>query len=64
MTLIHGFGDYTGRFAYYAKPFAENGYDFVGMDMRGFGRSEGRRGIVESKEIIMDDFLTYTERMN
>jgi alpha-beta hydrolase superfamily lysophospholipase len=28
----HGYGDHCGRYAYFAKPFAEAGYDFVGMD--------------------------------
>jgi acylglycerol lipase len=47
--FIHGFGDYCGRYAYFAKQFAEHGYDFVGFDQRGFGRSEGPRGIFESE---------------
>ena len=49
---FHEFGGYTGRYAYYAKYFAEQGYDFVGFDFRGFGKSEGMRGHIERKSNI------------
>lgn len=29
---MHGYGDYCARYAYFAKEFAMNGYDFIGMD--------------------------------
>lgn len=48
--FLHGYGDYCGRYAYLAKAFAENGYDFVGIDQKGFGHSEGSRGMFDSEE--------------
>jgi pimeloyl-ACP methyl ester carboxylesterase len=45
--FIHGYGEYVKRYAYFGKVFAENGYDFVGIDQRGFGYSEGERGMIE-----------------
>ena len=36
---IHGFNDYSGRYAFAAKQFAEKGYEVVAMDQRGFGFS-------------------------
>lgn len=30
--FIHGYGDYCARYAYFAKKFAEQGYDVVGFD--------------------------------
>ena len=30
--LIHGYGDYIGRYAWLGKRIAERGYDCVGMD--------------------------------
>ena len=47
-----------------AQKIAAQGYDVVGMDHRGFGLSEGRRGIVEGKEIITDDALFFAEKVN
>jgi alpha-beta hydrolase superfamily lysophospholipase len=32
IVFVHGYGDYVGRYAYKGKFFAENGYDFVGID--------------------------------
>ena len=58
VTLTHGHGDFM-RYAWMAQKFAAVGYDVVGMDARGHGRSEGRRGVIESKEIIRDDSLLY-----
>ena len=48
--FVHGYGDYCGRYAYFAKYFAENGYDLVGIDQRGFGYSEGERGAYSSED--------------
>ena len=48
VTFLHGYGDYSGRYAYFARRFAENGYDFNTIDQRGYGHSEGRRGVFES----------------
>ena len=64
VTFLHGYGDYSGRYAYFARKFAENGYDFNAIDQRGFGHSEGRRGVFESKEIVMDDLLTFVDKVD
>jgi alpha-beta hydrolase superfamily lysophospholipase len=42
-----------------AQPFAKAGYDFVCMDNRGFGHSEGRRAYIESEETMMEDVLKF-----
>ena len=57
VTFLHGYGDYSGRYAYFAKTFAENGYDVHSLDQRGFGLSEGRRGVFENQDIVIDDLL-------
>jgi len=46
--FIHGMTDYAGRYAYLAQKFANQGYDFVCMDQRGHGRSEGMPAYFES----------------
>jgi alpha-beta hydrolase superfamily lysophospholipase len=48
--MLHGYGPYVGKFAFIAKKFSEQGYDFVGYDYPGFGLSEGPRGYVKDKE--------------
>jgi len=61
---IHGFGDYSGRYAFLAKQLAESGYEVVALDQRGFGFSEGTRGYIETGERARDDILSYTELVN
>ena len=43
---------------------AKRGYDFVSLDRRGFGYSEGRRGIVEFQQLQIDDTVAFTEKIN
>jgi acylglycerol lipase len=43
---LHDFTDYVGRHTYLAKAFAQLGYDFHGMDMRGHGKSEGSSAFI------------------
>lgn len=61
---IHGFNDYSGRYAFAAKHLAERGYEVVSMDQRGFGFSQGTRGLIMSPEQARDDILLFTEKVN
>jgi alpha-beta hydrolase superfamily lysophospholipase len=40
---FHGFSEYGGRYAFFFKQMAEQGYDVYTMDQMGFGRSFGKR---------------------
>ena len=44
INFIHGFKDHSGRFEKWAVRFAENGIGVMAVDLRGHGRSGGRRG--------------------
>ncbi|TNV77116.1 hypothetical protein FGO68_gene7903 [Halteria grandinella] len=60
--FIHGYGEYTGRYAYFAKAFSDAGYDFAGIDWRNFGQSiteEKYAGIVESWPMNREDQLSF-----
>lgn len=57
--FVHGFGDYVSRYPYLGKYFADRGYEFAGMDQRGFGNSEGVRAKVESVISMTVDNETY-----
>ena len=49
---MHGYGEYCARSAYFAKEFANAGYDFCGFDQRNFGYStypgNHEHGVVQS----------------
>lgn len=53
INLIHGFGEYSERYDHWAMMFVEKGVIVHAIDNRGHGRSDGRRGHINS----FDDFL-------
>ncbi len=46
--VIHGLGEHAGRYDRFAMGMAAHGFSTYGADLRGMGRSEGRRGHVNS----------------
>lgn len=61
--FIHGITDYAGRYGFLARKFADEGYDFVCMDQRGHGRSEGMRGYFESIEDLVQDTMAFHNKV-
>jgi alpha-beta hydrolase superfamily lysophospholipase len=46
--LLHGIAEHSGRYEHVGRRMADNGYDVVAIDHRGYGGSGGRRGHVDS----------------
>lgn len=44
--LVHGLGEHSGRYAHLAAFLNQAGYALLTFDLRGHGKSEGRRGHV------------------
>jgi alpha-beta hydrolase superfamily lysophospholipase len=57
--LVHGFGEHIGRYTHVADFFNKNGYAFVGMDNRGHGQSEGKRGHAPKYDAYLDDIQLF-----
>ena len=55
VVLIHGIGEYAGRFARVADYFNEEGIAVVSMDLRGHGGTEGKRGHCAPRAEVMKD---------
>jgi len=53
--LIHGFGEHCSRYTTYFELFKEESIAFVSMDQIGHGRSEGKRGVIQSYKQLLDD---------
>jgi alpha-beta hydrolase superfamily lysophospholipase len=53
--LVHGLGEHAGRFQHVGKALAAAGYALLGSDLRGHGKSGGRRGHAPSYESYMED---------
>jgi len=55
IVLLHGIGEHIMRYDQWAKKFVNRGYAVTGMDFRGHGRSEGKRGHIPSYESLLQD---------
>jgi len=53
--LIHGHSDHGGRFTLVAEAFAKEGFIFMAPDLRGNGKTEGKRGHFDTLDQMMDD---------
>jgi len=53
VTLVHGFGEHSGRYSNLIPPLTAAGYAVYALDHRGHGRSPGKRGHTDS----FDDYL-------
>jgi alpha-beta hydrolase superfamily lysophospholipase len=55
VALVHGLGEHSGRYAHVAEVFCQAGFVLLAVDLRGHGKSQGKRGHASSYEILMDD---------
>ncbi len=53
--LLHGLGEHTSRYSHFAGVLAGGGFAMMGADLRGHGRSEGKKGHFPSIEPVMQD---------
>jgi predicted esterase len=59
IALVHGLGSHAQRLAPVATALCGAGYAVAGLDLRGFGRSEGRRGHTPSLDTYFDDLAGF-----
>jgi alpha-beta hydrolase superfamily lysophospholipase len=63
--LVHGLGEHIQRYKYWAELFKKEGIGFLGVDLPGHGRSQGRRGYINSYSLtdeMLDILLTSSQR--
>lgn len=53
--IVHGLGEHSGRYEHVAARFNGWGWNVVGYDHRGHGRSEGGRGKLDTAEALLVD---------
>ncbi|MGB2782801.1 MAG: alpha/beta hydrolase, partial [Atribacterota bacterium] len=62
--LVHGLGEYSGRYTHVADALTLAGYALISFDLRGHGKSEGPRGHTPSYEALMKDISSLLEVTN
>jgi len=60
--LVHGLGEHGGRYGHVGEAFNQEGYALVSFDLRGHGRSEGKRGHSPNYTALTDDISQLLER--
>lgn len=55
LAIVHGYADHAGRYDHVMERFAGDGFVVYAVDLRGHGRSEGRRGHVRRWADYLDD---------
>jgi alpha-beta hydrolase superfamily lysophospholipase len=63
LVLLHGHGEHIGRYEHVAAALTENGYCLFGFDLRGHGKSGGRRGFTPSYEALLDDIAKFLSQV-
>jgi alpha-beta hydrolase superfamily lysophospholipase len=59
LLIVHGLGEYCGRYMNVVNHFAPLGYAFYGLDHIGHGKSGGRRELVDRFEDYTDTLSIY-----
>jgi alpha-beta hydrolase superfamily lysophospholipase len=63
IALIHGMGEHSLRYLHVAKFFADNGIATMGIDLRGHGKSDGKRGHTPNYEALMNDIDSFLKKV-
>lgn len=61
LAVVHGLGEHSGRYAGLAEAMNRRGYGCFALDLRGMGRSAGRRGHVDRWRQWIDDCAAFHE---
>ncbi len=59
--IVHGIGEYGGRYDRVAEAFREKNYAVVALDLRGHGNSIGKKGHCAPRESVLGDISSLLE---
>ena len=62
MSLVHGFGEHSGRYEPMAKHLNQAGISVVAVDLRGHGKTEGPRGVCKKYADLSADVSALLEK--
>lgn len=57
--LVHGFAEHLGRYEHVGAHMTAQGYGLIGFDLRGHGKSEGRRAHAPNFAALLEDARSF-----
>jgi len=63
VVVVHGLGEHAGRYGWLACQLNAAGWDVVGYDLRGHGRSGGPRGSMPAADSMLQDLAAVTNHV-
>ena len=64
IVILHGITAHSKPYDFIAKPLSEAGFQVFGLDMRGHGLSDGKRGDYASIKVVLNDLEAVLEYLN
>lgn len=61
--LVHGLAEHSGRYQHVAEHLVGHGYRVAAFDLRGHGRSDGKKGYVKSFDHYLADLEQFLARI-
>lgn len=62
--LVHGFGEHIGRYEHVAAAFNQENIALAAIDLRGHGKSEGKRGHTPSYNHLLEDLRLFIRHIS
>lgn len=63
VVLVHGYAEHSGRYEHVAERLVRHRYAVYALDLRGHGRSEGKRALVRSMDDLVADVRDLLDRV-
>jgi len=63
LLLVHGYAEHSTRYLHLAEFLTGHGYAVYGFDLRGHGRSQGRRAYVDRFELYLKDLTAVLDEV-
>lgn len=63
LIVVHGIAEHSGRYANLVNYFVPKGYAVYSFDLRGHGKSDGKRSYIERFSYYLDDLKTFYNKV-